>query len=84
MALSDLIATVVDGEALLKVVVGSFVGAVVLTIGSACAILGAVGYADMRRDERALEASAFALLGVAGLLATAAVVVIGLVVMLSK
>ena len=78
-----MLATVVDWEALLDVVVVSVVAAVGVTIAFSLAIYGATRLVDVRRNERS-AAAGYTLLAVAGLAATAAAVVLGLVVMLSK
>jgi hypothetical protein len=78
------LATAVDWSALGKVVLYSFVGAIGVTTAVSLAILGATKFADMRRDERLLEAGAFAALAAVTAAASAAAVVIGIVVMTSK
>jgi hypothetical protein len=78
------LATVVDWSALGKVVIYSFVVAVGATTAVSLTILGAIRFADMRRDERTIEASAFALLAVAGGAVSIAAIVAGIVVMTSK
>jgi cytochrome c biogenesis protein CcdA len=82
--LSVLLASVVDTDALLKVVIGSMAAALGLSVSFSLAILGATRFADLRRDERPLEAAAFGLLAVVCLLASIAAVVFGLIVMTSK
>ena len=77
-------ATVVDINALLKVVLASLVAGIGVSIAFSLVILGATGFVDMRRDHRAVEATGFALLGVLGLAACAAAVVVGVVAMTSK
>jgi hypothetical protein len=80
-----ILATVVDWEALFDVVVASLVGAVGVTIMFSLAIFGATRLADMRREtHRTAETVGFAVLTAAGLAVTAAAVVLGLAVMLSK
>ena len=80
-----IVATVVDWEALLDVVVASLAGAVGVTIMFSLAIYGATRLADMRREEhRTTETVGFAVLTAAGLAATAGAIVLGLFVMLSK
>jgi hypothetical protein len=79
------VATVVDWEALLSVVLASFVAAVGVTIAFSLAIYGATRLADMRREpHRTTETAGFAVLTGAGLLVTVSAVVLGLVEMLSK
>ena len=78
------LATVVDWSALGKVVLYSFIIAVGVTVAVALAILGAIRFADMRRDERVIEAGAFAVLtGVMALVPMAAMV-FGIIVMTQK
>jgi phosphatidylserine synthase len=80
-----IVATVVDWEALFDVVVASVVGAVGVTIMFSLAIFGATRLADMRREtHRTAETVGFAVLTAIGLAVTAAAVVLGLLVMLSK
>ena len=80
-----IVATVVDWEALLDVLVASVVGAVGVTIMFSLAIYGATRLADMRREtHRAAETAGFAVLTAVGLAVTAGAVVLGLAVMLSK
>jgi hypothetical protein len=78
------IATVVDWAALGKVVLYSFAGAIGVMIATSLAILGAIRFADMRRDERIIEAGAFAVLAVVGFAVSAGAIVLGIVVMMSK
>lgn len=80
----SLLATVVDTSALAKVVLYSLVGAIGVTTAFSLAILGAVRFADMRRDDRSIEAGAFALLAAVATAASLGAVVIGIVVMMSK
>lgn len=82
--LSTVIATVVDTSALAKVVLYSFLGAIGVTTAFSLAILGAIRFDDMRRDERTIEAGAFAVLATIAVAASIAAVVLGIVVMTSK
>jgi hypothetical protein len=77
------IATVVDWNALLDVVLYSLGLGVGLTIVFSLVILGAVRFADLRED-RPVEAWGFAVLTLAGLVVFAGAVVLGIVVMTSK
>jgi hypothetical protein len=77
-------AKVVDWATLGKVLVAALASGVVVTIGFSCAILGAVRYAEMRRDGRGLEAGGFALIGLFGAAVCAALIVGGIIVMTSK
>jgi hypothetical protein len=82
--LSFVLATVIDTSALAKVVLYSLVGAIGVTLAFSLAIMGAIRFADMRRDERAIEAGAFALLATVTAAASIAAVVLGIIVMTSK
>jgi hypothetical protein len=78
------IATVVDWAALRDVVLYSLAAGIGVTIAFSLAILGGTRLTDMRRDERTVEAFAFAGLAFFGLAVSAAAVVFGIVVMTSK
>jgi cytochrome c biogenesis protein CcdA len=81
---SVLFASVVDAEALLKVVLASMAAALAFSVSFSLAILGTTRFVDLRRDERQLEAAAFGLLALVCLLVSIAAVVIGLIAMTSK
>jgi hypothetical protein len=76
--------TVVDWTALFQTVIAAVTAGVGTSVACATAILGAIRFSDMRRDERSLEAGAFAVLTVVASLAIGAAIVIGLIVMTSK
>jgi hypothetical protein len=78
------LATVVDWTALGKVVLYSFIIAVGSTVAVSLAILGAIRFADMRRDERAIEAGAFAVLTAVTAAVSVAAMVYGIIVMTQK
>ena len=78
------IGAVVDWAALRDVVLASLAGAVGVTIMFSLAIYGSTRLAEVRREERPAGAVAYALLAFGGLALTAAAVVLGLVVMVSK
>ena len=78
-----MIATVVDWNALLDVVLYSLGLGVGLTIVFSLVILGAVRFADLRED-RPIEAWGFAALTLVGLVLFAGAIVLGIVVMTSK
>ena len=82
--MSLLLGTVVDTSAILRTVVGALVAGIGTAVAFAFAILGATRFAELRRDERPIEAGAFAVLAVLGLGVTAGAVVFGLLVMTSK
>jgi hypothetical protein len=77
-------ATVVDTKALLDVVWSSLLAGVGLAAMFSLAIVGATRFSEMRRDGRMLEAGMFAALMALALGASAAAVVLGVVVMASK
>jgi hypothetical protein len=78
------LATVVDWSALGKVVLYSFMVAVGVTVTTSLAILGAIRFADMRKDERVLEAGAYAVLTAVMAAASMAAVILGIIVMTQK
>lgn len=79
-----MIATLVEGTELLETVVFSTVAGIGVTFVFSVAIWGAARFADLSRNERPLAAGVAALIGALGLLATAAMVVFGIIVMTSK
>jgi len=74
-------ATIVEGRALLETVVASVVAGIGVTFVFSVAIWGVARFADLSRSERPLAAGAAAVVAALGLLCTAAVVVVGLIVM---
>ena len=78
-----LVATVEWGD-VVQVIWTSLLAGVGVTFAFSLALVGATRAIDLRRDGHAGAASLYALLMVAGLLATAAAVVFGVVVMTSK
>ena len=79
-----MIATIVDTKALWETVAAAFVAGVGTTIVFSLAILGATRFAEANREGKTLQATMFAALTVAGLLATAAAITGGVVVMTTK
>jgi hypothetical protein len=79
-----MIATIVDWDALLKVVVASLVAGIGVTTTFSLAILGATRLTDARRDERRRDVVVFSAVGGACLALTLAAVIVGIVVMTSK
>ena len=79
-----MIATVVDWAALRDVVLYSLAAGIGVTIAFSLAILGGTRFTDMRRDERTVEAVAFAGLAVFGLAVSAGAVVFSIVEITSK
>ena len=80
----SVLAQIVDWEALRDVVIASLIAGVGVTLCFSLAILGATRFADMRRDERPLEAGFYALLGLFGLAASLAGIAFAIIVMTSK
>jgi hypothetical protein len=78
------IATVVETKELLETVIASLVAGVGVTATFSFLILGAARFAEHRRDERPVAAAAFGALATVSFLATVAVIVLGMFVMLSK
>ena len=78
------LATLVDGKALLQAVGASVVAGIGATFVFSVAIWGAARFSDLSREERPLAAGAAALVACLGLLATAGIVVVGIVAMTSK
>ena len=79
-----MIATIVDTKALWETVVAAFVAGVGTTIVFSLAILGAARFAEANREDQRFSAAMFAALTVIGLLATAAAIIVGVIVMTSK
>lgn len=78
------VAEIVDVDTLLKVVGAAFAAGVGVTVAFALAIVGATRMVDMRRDNRGIEAGAYAALLILGLGASAAAVIFGVIVMTTK
>ena len=78
-----MIATIVDWEALLQVILASLIAGIGSTVAFSLAILGAIRFAELRRDENA-AAWGYGALALAGLAATLAAVVFGIFVMTAK
>jgi hypothetical protein len=79
-----MIATLVEGKELLETVAFSAVAGIGITFVFSVAIWGVARFADLSRNERPMAAGAAALVAALALLATAAVVVFGIIVMTSK
>ena len=79
-----MIATIVDTNALWQTVVMSFVAGVGTTIIFSLAILGAARFTEASREGHRVHATLFGALMVIGLLATAAAIVIAVIVMTTK
>lgn len=76
------LATIVDGKALLETVIASVVAGVGITVAASTAIFGFATLADARRDGRAAAAAASGLLAFVASLVFTAMIVAGLVVMI--
>ena len=79
-----MLATIVDWKTLGQVALAAFLAGVGVTTAFSFAILGATRMVEMRRDGRGIEAGAYAALMILGLLASAAAVTFGVVVMTTK
>jgi hypothetical protein len=79
-----MLAVVVETKELAETVVASIVGGVGVTVIFSIAIWGAARFADLSRNDRPLAAGGAAAVAVLALLATAACVVLGIIVMTSK
>ena len=79
-----MIATVVDTKALWETVVAAFVAGVGTTMIFSIAILGFVRSAEATRSGKSVEATLFGILAAAGLIATAAAIVLAVIVMTTK
>lgn len=78
------LATIIDTTALWQTVVFAFVAGVGSTVAFSFSILGFTRFAEASREERGFEATMFAALAIAGLLATAAAIAFGVIVMTQK
>jgi hypothetical protein len=78
------VAEVVDWSTIGEVAAYSLLAGVGLSLAFSLAILGATRFADMRRDHRDIEAFAFAVLMLVGLVATGGALVLGIVVMTTR
>jgi hypothetical protein len=75
---------IVDWAALGKVVVASAIAGVGVSICFAFAVVGATRFAELRRDDRSAGAVLYGALGLLGLAATLAAIVIAIIVMTQK
>jgi hypothetical protein len=76
-----MIATIVEWEAVLDTVLASVVAGVGVTFAFSIAIWGVARFVDYNRGERPVAAGAAGLVAALGLLATAASLVVGILVM---
>jgi hypothetical protein len=79
-----MIATIVEGKALLETVIASVVAGIGVTVVFSIAIWGVARFVDLSRDERPVVAAAAAAVAALALTATAAVLVVGILAMTSK
>lgn len=80
----SVIGSIVDGDALLKVVWVSFAAGIGVTAVFAVALVGTTRAVDMRRNGRGPEAAAFAALALVAAAGVVAAVVFAVVVMAHK
>jgi hypothetical protein len=78
------LASIVDTDALSKVIVASLVAGVGATVAFSLTILGAARFADMRRSDHALGTFLFATLTAVSLAVTVGMMVLGIIVMTTK
>ena len=76
-----MLATIVDTSALWQTIVAAFVAGVGTTLVFSLAILGVARFAEANRQGRSFQWAVFAALALLGLLATAAAIVFGVIVM---
>ena len=79
-----MLATIVDTSALWQTLVAAFVAGVGTTLVFSLAILGVARLAEANRQGRSVQSAVFAALALLGLLATAAAIVFGVIVMTTK
>jgi hypothetical protein len=76
--------TVVGAAALLKMVYSSLIAGVSVALVFSIAVFGVIRSSDMRRTNRAGASARFAALGLLALLATAAIAIVGLILVIHK
>jgi MFS-type transporter involved in bile tolerance (Atg22 family) len=79
-----MLATVVDTDALFQTIVAALLAGVGTTVVFSIAILGVARFSDATRDGRSVQAVVYGALAIAGLLATVAAIVFGVIVMATK
>ncbi|MDX6595153.1 MAG: hypothetical protein QOI72_535 [Solirubrobacterales bacterium] len=79
-----MIATLVEGKQLLETVGASVVAGIGVTFVFSVSIWGVARFVDLSRNEKPLAAGAAALVAGLALVATAAIVVVGIIAMTSK
>jgi hypothetical protein len=80
----NVLATIVDTKALWETVVAAFIAGVGVTIIFSIAILGFARLGEASREGRSGEATVFGLVAAVALIATAAAVVLAVIVMTTK
>jgi hypothetical protein len=75
---------IVDWATLGKVIAAALVASIGATAAFSFAVLGAARFAEMRRNGRSAEASAFALLGILGAAVCLAAIAGGIIAMTAK
>jgi hypothetical protein len=76
--------TVFGAAALLKMVYSSLIAGVSVALVFSIAVFGVIRSSDMRRTNRAGASARFAALGLLALLATAAIAIVGLILVIHK
>ena len=79
-----MLATLIEWDALLKVVWAALAGTVGVTLAFSLAIVGGTGVAESRRNGRPVAAVAFGVLGVVALLICVGAGVLGITLMIQK
>jgi hypothetical protein len=79
-----MIATLVEGKQLLETVAASVVAGIGVTFVFSVSIWGVARFVDLSRNEKPLAAGAAALVAGLALVATAAIVVVGIIAMTNK
>ena len=82
--IASVLAAIVDTEALGKVIVYSLIAGIGVTLTFSLTIVGATRFADMRREDRPVEATLFGVLAAIGLTVSIGAIVLGIVVMTNK
>jgi hypothetical protein len=76
--------TVFGAAALLKMVYSSLIAGVSVALVFSIAVFGVIRSSDMRRTNRAGASARFAALGLLALLASAAIAIVGLILVIHK
>lgn len=80
----SLLATVIDTKALSETALAALVGGIGVAVTVSLSILGVTASVEASRDQKRVQASAYAALAVVSVLATAAAIVFGIIVMAAK